>query len=144
MSHIDPITGVRVLDWNEVIKPDEFQAMLENMDKDDRANEKDTKKDTRSIYKLLRQEGNDFGINIIKVIQNLTVEYKSGFRGSKTNVVSEILAYDEYFKRTIHGKVQIIQEEWSGSFYEPPDGNLEIFWLPKVSRVHVQAPRSSI
>lgn len=142
MSHIDPITGCQVADWYEIFTPTQMEELFTDMETDRKQTENDIKTDKLGLYKKLRAEGEEFGINIIKVIKIHDAKYSFTFRNDKTKIIAEIIAYDTYYKKTIHGKIQLDEYNFSGSFYEPPDYDINIYWLPHVSPTKVYVPKS--
>lgn len=142
MSHKDPITGVMVADWWEIFTPEDMQQIYEDMETDRVNTENDLKTDKYGLYKMLREYGPDFDINIVKVLNIIDVKYSFTFRQSKTKIIAEVIAYDNYYRRTIHGKLEILEWDYSGSFYNPPDYGIEIGWLPHIGRVKVFVPKS--
>lgn len=144
MSHIDPISGVRVADWHEIFTPEQTEQLFTDMENDRKQTEDNLKTDKLGLYKKLRAEGEEFGINIVKVINIIDAKYSFKFREEKIKVIAEIIAYDFSFKRTIHGKIQLDEYTYSGSFYEPPDYDINISWLPHISPCKVHVPKPEI
>lgn len=128
----------------EVITPEQFTDVMVEMDKDDRRYEKELVNDKRWLYKALREYSEYGEINIVKVIKIIDVKFRSRFKDSELDVVAEIVAYDESFKKTIHGKIKFKYYSWSGSFYEPPFDETDVCWIPKPGIVKVNVPRSVI
>jgi hypothetical protein len=130
MSHIDKITGMRVSDMWEVLSDDEIKQLWENMEKDRVDTEKSIKEDKDGLYNKLRKYGNDFGINVVRVIDILDVKYSHIPGDSNTEIIAIIEAGDVEYKRTFKGHVQVNERQYGGSFYEPPDYDIDIGWLP--------------
>ena len=129
MSHKDPITGCTVADIFEVVTPDEFANIVEEMSKDDRLAEDDIKKCPHIFYKLLRLDGEDFCVNIVKVHEIHSVSIHSRFDGMKSEIVATITAYDTDLHITKKGKIRYTSSYWSGTRIDPPDFDCEIAWI---------------
>lgn len=134
MSHKDPITGCMVADLFEVVTPDQFMEIMQDMDLEDRKQEKEIMENKKLFFarlveygKLEREfSGEDF--HILDVERILSVRFGSGFKGSELEIVAKITAVvDGAFK---NGLVWYKHMSWEGSFYEPPDSDEELVWLP--------------
>lgn len=120
MSHKDPITGCIVADIFEVITPDEFANIAVEMYEDDRLAEEDIKKCLYIFYKMLRLDGEDFCINIVKVHEINSVSIHSRFDGMKSEIIATVAAYDTDIHLTKKGKIRYTSSYWS---------DCEISWL---------------
>lgn len=134
MVHKDPITGCMVADLFEVVTPDQFMEIMQGMDSEDREQEKEIMENKKLFFdrlveygKLEREfSGEDF--HILNVERILSVRFGSGFKGSELEIVAEITAMiDGAFK---NGLVWYKHMNWAGSFYEPPDSDEQLVWLP--------------
>lgn len=134
MVHKDPITGCMVADLFEVVTPDQFMEIMQDMDSEDRKQEKDIMENKKLFFdrlveygKLEREfSGEDF--HILNVDRILSVRFSSGFKGSELEIVANITAMiDGAFK---NGLVWYKHMSWEGSFYEPPDSDEQLVWLP--------------
>lgn len=133
MSHKDPITGCMVADLFEVVTPDQFMEIMQDMDSEDRKQEKDIMENKKLFFnrlveygKLEREfSGEDF--HVLDVERILSVRFGSGFKDSELEIVANINAVvDGVFKK---GLVWYRYMSWTGSFYEPPDSDEELVWL---------------
>ncbi len=133
MAHKDPITGCMVADLFEVVTPDEFMGILEDMDSDDRKQENDIMENKKIFFDRLveygrierKYSGEDF--HILSVERILSVRFGSGFKESKLEIVANIVAMvDGAFKS---GMIWYKYWSWSGSFFEPPDCDEQLVWL---------------
>jgi len=129
MSHKDPVTGCTVADIFEVITPDEFANIAVEMYEDDHIAEEDIKKHPYIFYKMLRSDGEDFCINIVKVHEIHVVSIHSRFDGIKYEIIATVTAYDTDLRITKKGKLRYICNYWSGKRIDQPDFDYEISWL---------------
>jgi hypothetical protein len=134
MAHKDPITGCMVADLFEVVTPDQFMEIMQDMDSEDRKQEKEIMENKKLFFdmlvkygKLKREfSGEDF--HVLNVERVLSVRFGSGFKGSKLEIVAKItVVVDGAFK---NGLVWYKHMSWTGSFYEPPDSDEQLVWLP--------------
>ena len=133
MAHKDPITGCMVADIFEVVTPDQFIGIMEDMGVEDRKQEKDIMENSGLFFdrlveygKLERKfSGEDF--HVLNVEKILSVRFGSGFKGSELEIVAEITAMvDGAFKK---GMIWYKYWDWAGSFFEPPDSDEQLVWL---------------
>jgi hypothetical protein len=129
MSHKDPVTGCIVADIFEVITPDEFANVAVEMYEDDRLEEEDIKKHPYIFYKILRLDGEDFCINIVKVHEIHSVSIHTRFDGMKSEIIATVTAYDTDLHLTKKGKIRYTSSYWSGTRIDQPDFDHEISWL---------------
>lgn len=129
MSHKDPITGCIVADIFEIITPDEFANVAVEMYEDDRLAEEDIKKCPYIFYKMLRLDGEDFCISIVKVHEINSVSIHSRFDGIKSEIIATVTAYDTDIHLTKKGKIRYISNYWPGTRIDSPDFDCEISWL---------------
>lgn len=134
MTHKDPITGCMVADLFEVVTPDQFMEIIQDMGSEDREQEKEIMENKKLFFDRLVEygkferefSGEDF--HILDVERILSVRFGSGFKGSELEIVAEIVAVvDGAFK---NGPVWYKYMDWAGSFYEPPDSDEQLVWLP--------------
>lgn len=59
----------------------------------------------------------------VKVLRVISAEYHESFRSSSTRLTVVAVADNGKF-----GKLTMTDSNWSGSFYEPPDGETNIEW----------------
>lgn len=129
MSHKDQATGCTVADIFEVITPDEFANIAVEMCEDDRLEEEDIKKHPYIFYKILRLDGEDFCINVVKVHEIHSVSIHSRFDGMKSEIIATVTAHDTDLHLTKKGKIRYTSNYWSGTRIDPPDFDHEISWL---------------
>ena len=134
MAHKDPITGCMVADIFEVVTPDQFIGIMEDMGVEDRKQEKELMENNKLFFDRLVEygkferefSGEDF--HVLNVEKILSVRFGSGFKGSELEIVAEITAIiDGAFKK---GMIWYKHSSWAGSFYEPPDSDEQLVWLP--------------
>jgi hypothetical protein len=133
MTHKDPITGCMVADLFEVITPDQFMGIMQDMDSEDRKQENDIMENKKLFFDILVEygkleskfSGEDF--HILDVERILCVRFGSRFKGSELEIIAKITAViDGAFK---NGLVWYKHMSWEGSFYESPDSDEELVWL---------------
>lgn len=134
MAHKDPISGCMVADLFEVVRPDQLMEIMQDMDSDDRKQETDIMENKKLFFDRLVEYGKlerKFGgedFHILNVERILSVTFSSRFKESDLEIVAEITAViDGAFK---NGLVWYKHMVWSGSFYEPPDADEQLVWLP--------------
>lgn len=133
MVHKDPITGCMVADLFEVVTPDQFMEIMQDMDSEDRKQEKEIMENKKLFFdrlveygKLEREfSGEDF--HVLNVERVLSVRFCSGFKESKLEIVAEIVAMVDGASK--NGMVWYKYWSWAGSFYEPPDCDEQLVWL---------------
>lgn len=132
MAHKDPITGCMVTDLFEVVTPDQFIGIMEDMGLEDRKQEKEIMEDSGLFFDRLIEygkrefSGEDF--HMLNVDKMLSVRFSSRFKQSELEIVAEITAMiDGVFK---NGLIWYTHVDWAGSFYEPPDSDEQLIWLP--------------
>lgn len=134
MAHKDPITGCMVADLFEVVTPDQFIEIVQDMDSEDRKQEQDIMNNKKLFFDILVEYGRferelgEEDFHILNINRMLSVRFSSGFKESELEIVAEITAMiDGAFK---NGLVQYKHMNWEGSFYEPPDSDEQLIWLP--------------
>lgn len=133
MTHKDHITGCMVADLFEVVSPDQFMGIMQDMDSEDRKQEKEIMDNKKIFFDRLVEygrferefSGEDF--HILNIEKILSVRFSSGFKWSELEIVAEITAMiDGAFK---NGMIFYKYSSWAGSFYEPPDEDEQLVWL---------------
>lgn len=129
MSHKDQATGCTVADIFEIISPDGFANIVTEMCRDDRLAEEDIKKHPYIFYKMLRSDGEDFCMNVVKVHEIHSVNIHSRFDGMKSEIIATVTAHDTDLHITKKGKIRYTSSYWLGTRIDPPDFDCEISWL---------------